>query len=67
MERLLNAGIEVVIYEPTLAAEEFAGCRVIDTLDQFKQLSDVIVANRYHPDLADIADKLYTRDLYQRD
>jgi len=67
MERLLNAGIEVVIYEPTLAAAEFAGCRVIDTLDQFKQLSDVIVANRYHPDLADIADKLYTRDLYQRD
>ncbi|MBR2422293.1 MAG: nucleotide sugar dehydrogenase [Oscillospiraceae bacterium] len=67
MERLLNAGIEVVIYEPTLAAEEFAGCRVIDTLDQFKQLSDVIVANRYHPDLADVADKLYTRDLYQRD
>ena len=67
MERLMEAGIEVVIYEPTLSAESFADCRVIGDLEQFKQMSDVVVANRYHQDLTDIADKLYTRDLYQRD
>ena len=67
MERLMEAGIEVVIYEPTLSAEAFADCRVIGDLEQFKQMSDVVVANRYHQDLTDIADKLYTRDLYQRD
>ena len=63
----MEAGIEVVIYEPTLSAEAFADCRVIGDLEQFKQMSDVVVANRYHQDLTDIADKLYTRDLYQRD
>ena len=67
MERLIDAGTEVVIYEPTLNAPEFAGCRVIGNLDQFKQYSDVIVANRYHQDLADVTAKIYTRDLYQRD
>lgn len=67
MARLMEAGTEVVIYEPTITADEFAGCRIIGDLDQFKQLSDVVVANRYHQDLADIADKIYTRDLYQRD
>lgn len=67
MERLIDAGIKVVIYEPTLNAAEFAGCQVIHDLEEFKQLSDVIVANRYHQDLADAADKIYTRDLYQRD
>ena len=67
MERLMDVGTEVVIYEPTINAEEFAGCRVIANLQQFKQISDVIVANRYHQDLSDAADKIYTRDLYQRD
>ena len=67
MERLLEAGVEVVIYEPTLRSEEFAGCPVIHNLKEFKQTCDVIVTNRYHKDLDDVADKLYTRDLYQRD
>lgn len=49
MARLMEAGTEVVIYEPTITADEFAGCRIIVDLDQFKQLSDVVVANRYHP------------------
>ena len=67
MERLLDAGVEVVIYEPTLRSEEFAGCPVIHDLKEFKQTCDVIVTNRYHKDLDDVAHKLYTRDLYQRD
>ena len=67
MERLMDAGVEVVIYEPTLHADEFAGCRVIHDLAQFKSECDVIVSNRYHQDLEDVAEKLYTRDIYQRD
>ena len=67
MERLLDAGVEVVIYEPTLSCNTFADCRVIHDLKEFKQICDVIVTNRYHKDLDDVADKLYTRDLYQRD
>ena len=67
MERLTDAGVEVVIYEPTLHADNFAGCRVIHNFGQFKQLCDVIVTNRFHQDLDDVADKVYTRDLYQRD
>ena len=67
MERLLEAGVEVVIYEPTLRSDEFAGCPVIHDLKEFKQTCDVIVTNRYHKDLDDVAEKLYTRDLYQRD
>ena len=67
MERLLDAGVEVVIYEPTLRSDEFAGCPVIHDLKEFKQTCDVIVTNRYHKDLDDVAEKLYTRDLYQRD
>ena len=67
MERLMDAGVEVVIYEPTLHCDEFADCRVIHDLKEFKQICDVIVTNRYHKDLDDVADKLYTRDLYQRD
>ena len=67
MERLLEAGVEVVIYEPTLNCDAFADCRVIHDLNEFKQTCDVIVTNRYHKDLDDVAEKLYTRDLYQRD
>ena len=67
MERLLEAGVEVVIYEPTLSSDTFADCPVIHDLKEFKQTCDVIVTNRYHKDLDDVADKLYTRDLYQRD
>lgn len=67
MERLMNAGIHIVIYEPTLHTSEFAGCTVIHDLQEFKHQSDLIVANRYHQDLNDVLDKLYTRDLYQRD
>lgn len=67
MKRVKAKGIEVVVYEPTLHEERFFNSRVIRDLDAFKEMSDVILANRYHEDIADVLDKVYTRDLYFRD
>ena len=67
MERLRAGGATLLVYEPTLTAERFAGCRVVNDLTAFKAQSQVIVANRYSIDLADVMDKVYTRDLYFRD
>lgn len=67
MKRIKGKGIEVVVYEPALDASEFYRSRVINDLDEFKRLSDVIVANRITDDLRDVIDKVYTRDLYSRD
>ena len=67
MERLRAGGATLLVYEPTLTAESFAGCRVVNDLAAFKAQSQVIVANRYSIDLADVMDKVYTRDLYFRD
>ena len=67
MERLRAGGATLLVYEPTLTAESFAGCRVVNDLTAFKAQSRVIVANRYSSDLADVMDKVYTRDLYFRD
>ena len=64
---LKAAGVEIVIYEPTLREESFDGCRCVETLDEFKTLADVIVANRSAAELADVARKVYTRDLFSRD
>jgi UDPglucose 6-dehydrogenase len=67
MKRIKARGIEVVVYEPNLEEEEFFHSKVIRSLDEFKSISDVIVANRWSDELDDVADIVYTRDLYQRD
>ena len=65
--KLRESHVETVIYEPTLDAEYFNGCKVINDLKEFKETCDVIVVNRIESALDDVRDKIYTRDLYERD
>ena len=68
MRRLQEQDVHIVIYEPTLAdAESFLDHPVVNDLSQFKQMCDTIIANRYDANLDDVADKVYTRDLFRRD
>jgi len=67
MKRIKAKGIEVVVFEPALSEEEFYNLRVIKDFDEFKKISDVIVANRLSDEIKDVVDKVYTRDLFSRD
>lgn len=67
MKRVKAKGVRVVVYEPTLDAPDFFGSEVERDLAAFKRRCDLIVANCWNPDLDDVADKVYTRDLFRRD
>ena len=67
MKRIKSRGVPVVVFEPTLDAEEFYGSEVTHDLGAFKRNCDVILANRWSEDLADVEDKVFTRDLFKRD
>ena len=67
MKRVKSKGVPMVVYEPTLDAPDFYGSEVAHDLEAFKSRCDIIIANRWSDELSDVADKVYTRDLFRRD
>ena len=67
MKRIKAKGIKVIVYEPVLKEEQFYNSKVIKSLEEFKKLSDVIIANRITEEIKDIESKVYTRDIFNTD
>ena len=67
MKRIKAKGIEVIVFEPAMKESEFYNSKVIRNIDEFKTLSDLIIANRMSADLGDVEEKVYTRDLFNDD
>ena len=67
MKRIKAKGIEVIVFEPTLSEDTFYGSNVINDIEKFKEISDVIVTNRLFVELEDVNEKVYTRDIFKKD